>query len=105
MNSFWLSGVDPPLTRARPVWTSGPLLDLGSVVPHLWTCVSPVLYGGPFVDYLWTSGGSFVDFCGPLVNQCWIIVGPYWILGSFGHWAFNWNFLCHCRALRDVSGF
>ena len=32
-----------------------------------------------------------------------IIVGPYWILGSFCHWAFSGNCLCHCRALMDLN--
>ena len=43
-------------------------------------------------------------FCDPLVSFFWIIVGPYWIPGSFCHWAFNLNCSCHCRALRDLNG-
>ena len=78
------------------MWTSGPFVPVSD--PCL-TIVGPWHICGSFVDHLWI----FADHWCTLVAGCWILAGPYWILGSFRHWAFSWNCLCHCRALRDLS--
>ena len=60
--------LDSPLICARPVWTSGPVLD-----PY-WLVCEPLL-----------DRGSFVGFCGPLVNfwldHCCTVLDS-WVISS-----------------------
>ena len=60
--------LDSLWTRARPVWTGGPVLD-----PY-WLICEPLL-----------DRGSFVGFCGPLVNSwldhCWTVLDS-WVISS-----------------------
>ena len=56
--------------RARPVWTSGPVLDT------YWLVCDPLL-----------DCGTFVGFCGPVVNSwldhCWTVLDS-WVISSLG---------------------
>ena len=69
---FFLFSQGWTFARARPVWTSGLVLD-------------PWLICGSFVDHLWLICGSFVGFCGPLVNSwldhCWTSLDS-WVISS-----------------------
>ena len=62
--------LDSPWNRARPVWTSGPVLD-----PY-WVVCEPLL-----------DRGSFVGICGTLVNfwldHCCTVLHS-WVISSLG---------------------
>ena len=50
--------------------------------------------------FSFAKGEPFVDICGLLLDHCWTLT--YGTLGSFCHWAFNWNCLCQRCGLRDL---
>ena len=53
----------------------------------VWTLFGPVLVPCGLVDPSWTRIGSFVGFCGPLVNiwldHCWTVLHS-WVISSLG---------------------